>query len=288
MKRRQAIVIHCILFFLGIVFIETNGWAMISVVHPDDQFGEANLNHPALSNIPETSFKKPSTFPSGSRSHTPEPATLALFGGGILGMFISFVRRTYELAKRFFDIVFAIIGLVLSLPLLILAASLIKLTSMGPIFYHQTRVGKNGCLFNIYKLRTMCTDAEKETGPVWAAMNDSRLIPIGRFLRKAHLDEIPQFINVLKGEMSIIGPRPERPVFVEQFKNVIPDYEKRLSVKPGITGLAQVWHKYDETIADVPKKVKYDLLYIKKVCLWTDLRIFFRTIRVMITGEGAR
>jgi len=111
---------------------------------------------------------------------------------------------------------------------------------------------------------------------------------IGKFLRKAHIDEIPQFINVIRGEMSIIGPRPERPAFVEKFKEEIPEYEKRLQVKPGITGLAQVWHRYDETLEDVKKKIKYDLLYIKKICLWTDIRILFRTVRVVITGEGAR
>lgn len=134
----------------------------------------------------------------------------------------------------------------------------------------------------------MRVDAEKETGPVWAEHNDPRLIPIGRFLRKAHIDEIPQFINILKGEMSLIGPRPERPVFVQKFKEEITDYEKRLAVKPGLTGLAQVWHTYDATIEDVRKKIKYDLLYIKKLCLWTDVRILFRTVRVVFTGEGAR
>jgi lipopolysaccharide/colanic/teichoic acid biosynthesis glycosyltransferase len=134
----------------------------------------------------------------------------------------------------------------------------------------------------------MKPDAEKTTGPVWAVQNDNRLIPCGKFIRKAHIDEIPQFINCLKGEMSIIGPRPERPVFVEKFSKEITDYQKRLAVKPGITGLAQVWHHYDETIQDVRKKIKYDILYIKKMCLWTDVLIMTRTIYVVLTGEGAR
>jgi len=134
----------------------------------------------------------------------------------------------------------------------------------------------------------MHVDAEKKSGPVWAKADDPRLIPAGKFLRKTHMDEIPQFYNVLKGEMSFIGPRPERPEFVEKFKKEITDYEKRLNVKPGITGLAQVWHRYDETIRDVRKKIKYDVLYIKRLCLWTDLRILFRTFRVVVTGEGAR
>jgi len=140
----------------------------------------------------------------------------------------------------------------------------------------------------MFKFRTMKVDAEKDSGPVWARANDNRVTLIGKFLRKAHIDEIPQFINVIRGEMSIIGPRPERPAFVEKFKEEIPEYEKRLQVKPGITGLAQVWHRYDETLEDVKKKIKYDLLYIKKICLWTDIRILFRTVRVVITGEGAR
>jgi len=131
-------------------------------------------------------------------------------------------------------------------------------------------------------------NAEKETGPVWAAENDNRLIPCGKFLRKAHIDEIPQFLNIFKGDMSLIGPRPERPVFIEKLKDVIPDYEKRMNIKPGLTGLAQVWHRYDETIEDVKKKIKYDLLYIRKMCLWTDIRIVLRTVRVVFTGEGAR
>ena len=134
----------------------------------------------------------------------------------------------------------------------------------------------------------MKVDAEKETGPVWASENDKRLTPIGRFLRKSHIDELPQLINIWKGEMSLIGPRPERPIFVEKFKAEIPGYEKRLHVKPGITGLAQVWHRYDETIEDVKKKLKYDILYVKKMCLWSDFNIILRTVRVVLTGEGAR
>jgi len=213
---------------------------------------------------------------------------MMLFGSGILGMVVSFVRKTYCIVKRAFDIVASVFGIVLLSPLFLLTAILIKCTSHGPILFSQTRVGKDGRLFEIYKFRTMRVDAEKETGPVWAADNDSRLIPVGRFLRKAHIDEIPQFINILKGEMSLIGPRPERPVFVQKFTEEITDYQKRLAVKPGLTGLAQVWHRYDETIQDVRKKIKYDILYIKKLCLWTDLRILLRTVRVVFTGEGAR
>lgn len=218
----------------------------------------------------------------------PEPNTLALFGSGIFTVILTFVRKTYALTKRVTDIVGSLIAMVLLAPFFALTALLIKLVSKGPVFYTQTRVGKNGENFEIYKFRTMKVDAEKATGPVWASQNDSRLIPFGKIIRKAHIDEIPQFVNVLKGDMSIIGPRPERPIFVEKFKQEISDYGKRLDVKPGITGLAQVWHHYDDTIDDVRKKIKYDILYIKKMCFWTDVRILARTVRVVLTGAGAR
>jgi len=223
-----------------------------------------------------------------SRSHAPEPTTLALIGGSLLSMVISFLRRLYALTKRTLDILGSLIGLVCLSPLLLLTAVLIKLTSKGPILYSQVRVGKNGRHFNIYKFRTMKVDAEKHTGPVWATKNDNRLTPIGGILRKSRIDEIPQFVNVLRGDMSLVGPRPERPMFVEQLKKQICDYEKRLDVKPGITGLAQVWHRYDETIEDVRKKIKYDVLYIRKACFWTDMRILLQTFRVVFTGAGAR
>ena len=157
----------------------------------------------------------------------------------------------------------------------------------GPVFYSQIRSGKDGIPFEIYKFRSMKVDAEKNTGAVWAQSKDDRITPIGRFLRKSRVDEIPQFINVLKCDMSIIGPRPERPVFVDQLKVQITDYPKRLSVKPGITGLAQVCHRYDQNIMDVRKKVKYDILYIKKMSAGTDINIVARTFGVILTGFGA-
>ena len=209
-------------------------------------------------------------------------------GGGILGAIVRFARRRFQEFKRSFDCVTASVGLLLALPLLAFLGLLIKIVSPGPVFFKQLRVGKGGVPFTLYKLRTMHLNAETETGAVWAKENDPRLIPFGKGIRKMHLDEVPQLWNVLKGEMSLIGPRPERPEFVSQLREAIPDYEKRLHVKPGITGLAQVWHKYDETVQDVRKKVKYDLLYIKKMCLWVDLRIFAKTFVVVLTGRGAR
>jgi exopolysaccharide biosynthesis polyprenyl glycosylphosphotransferase len=208
--------------------------------------------------------------------------------GGIGGMIVRFVRKSFDKFKRCFDVFFSLLGLVALSPLLFIAAVLVKLTTRGPIIYKQKRMGKNGEIFEIFKLRTMGVDAEKATGAVWATENDPRITPVGRFLRKTHVDEIPQFINVLRGEMSIVGPRPERPEMVKDLRKLINDYEKRLIVKPGITGLAQVWHKYDETIEDVKKKIKYDLLYIKKMCLMVDLRILGQTIIVVLVGKGAR
>jgi lipopolysaccharide/colanic/teichoic acid biosynthesis glycosyltransferase len=144
-----------------------------------------------------------------------------------------------------------------------------------------------GKSFYIIKLRSMTQDAESKTGPIWAQDNDPRVTVIGRFLRKTHLDELPQLVNVIIGNMSIVGPRPERPVFVDQFKDQIPEYAKRLEVKPGITGLAQVYHTYDATVKDVRKKLAFDLLYIRKMCVMTDISILFLTIRCL-TGRGAR
>ncbi len=218
----------------------------------------------------------------------PEPGSIALISTGALGWVIRFARRRFQEFKRFFDILAASFGMVIAAPVVAITGIIIKIVSPGPVFYKQERVGANGQLFDIYKLRTMRVDAESGTGAVWAQENDPRLIKFGKAIRKLHLDELPQLYNVLMGDMSIVGPRPERPVFVEQLSEEIPEYPKRLQVKPGITGLAQVVHKYDETIKDVKKKVKYDLLYIREMCLMVDIRILFRTIIVAMTGKGAR
>ncbi|MBF0484384.1 MAG: exopolysaccharide biosynthesis polyprenyl glycosylphosphotransferase [Candidatus Omnitrophica bacterium] len=214
--------------------------------------------------------------------------TIAVFFMGVLGWIVNAARSSFLGLKRGFDIVLALIGMVLAAPIVAAVAILIKIVSPGPIFFKQERVGYKGKLFQIYKIRTMKIDAEKYTGPIWAMENDPRLIKCGKIIRKMHIDELPQLFNVLKGEMSIVGPRPERPVFVEKLSGEIADYKKRINVKPGITGLAQVRLKYDETIKDVRKKVKYDLLYIREMCLMVDLRILLRTVFVVLTGKGAR
>ncbi len=218
----------------------------------------------------------------------PEPGTIALVSTGFLGWLINYARRRFLEFKRVFDIIAGAIGIVIAAPVIALTAILIKIVSPGPVFFKQERVGREGKLFHIYKMRTMRIDAEQRTGPVWAMENDPRLIKFGKAIRKMHIDELPQLFNVLRGEMSIVGPRPERPVFVEKLSKYIRDYRRRIEVKPGITGLAQVWHKYDETIEDVRKKVKYDLLYIREMCLMVDMRIILRTVLVSARGKGAR
>jgi lipopolysaccharide/colanic/teichoic acid biosynthesis glycosyltransferase len=162
---------------------------------------------------------------------------------------------------------------------------LIKLTSKGPVFYTQERVGRNGRLFNMYKFRSMTKDAE-EYGPEWAGEVDPRITRIGKIIRKLYLDEIPQMFNVLKNEMSIVGPRPERPHFVEMLKNEIPYYYKRLSVKPGITGWAQIKHKYDSSLDDVREKLKYDFFYIENMSLKLDFKIMVNTFLVVLFMKG--
>lgn len=233
----------------------------------------------------DTTFVKPKFQ---GTTHAPEPNTLILMAGGLIGVLVRLTRKGFRKIKRYSDLLLATFGLLITSPLLFLAGILIKLTSKGPVVYTQNRVGKNGKIFKIYKLRSMGIDAEKGTGAVWAKKNDPRVTRIGSLLRKSRVDEIPQLFNVIKGDMSIIGPRPERPEMVRDFKQLIHDYEKRLEVDPGITGLAQVWFKYDETIDDVKKKIKYDLLYIRKMCVLADLDILARSFVVVLTGKGAQ
>ncbi len=191
-------------------------------------------------------------------------------------------------SKRVLDILAALIGLVLSLPLCLLAALAVKLSSKGPVFFRQERVGQDGAVFRLIKFRTMRADAEKDSGPVWAQQNDSRVTPVGRLLRLSRVDEIPQFLNILAGQMSFVGPRPERPHFVAQLQQQIPFYPLRHTVKPGLTGWAQVRHPYGASIADAQEKLRYDLYYIKNVGLLFDLNIILRTVDVILRGKGAR
>ena len=200
-----------------------------------------------------------------------------------------FTKSTYHrVAKTLMDYFLSSIALIISLPIIALIALAIKIDSRGPIFYRQERAGRNGRVFKLLKFRSMTSDAEKETGPVWADENDERITRVGKIIRKLRLDEIPQMVNVFRGEMSFVGPRPERPHFVEPLKDEIPFYEKRLAVKPGITGWAQVEYPYGASKKDALEKLKYDLYYIKNMSVLFDLSIIFRTIRIVLFGRGSR
>ena len=228
------------------------------------------------------------------------------------------LTRGARFRKRAVDIVGAIVLLIMTAPLMLVCAILVKLTSRGPLIYKQLRVGLNlrssndrrqqdlgpldgderriearregesfGREFMLYKFRSMTVDAERD-GVQLAERNDPRVTSIGRFMRLTRIDELPQLINVLKGDMSIVGPRPERPFFIEQLSDEIPNYLNRLGLKPGITGVAQVLNGYDNDLESFRRKVAYDLLYLQNCCFWNDLKILVRTIRVVLTAHGAR
>jgi lipopolysaccharide/colanic/teichoic acid biosynthesis glycosyltransferase len=226
-----------------------------------------------------------------------------------------------RICKRTFDIIAAILLLIATSPLTITAAILVKLTSPGRVIYSQTRIGLNlrkkqkpdrriellksapninrreadrdrrelsnfGCPFTIYKFRTMRNDAE-QNGAQFAQESDPRITPIGRLLRRTRIDELPQLWNILKGDMSLIGPRPERPEFMAKLQDQIPSFIDRLGLKPGLTGIAQVVNGYDNDLEGFRRKISYDLLYLQNCCVWNDIKILCRTVRVVITGEGA-
>ena len=190
----------------------------------------------------------------------------------------------YSKIRRVIDFIISLLSLVIVIPIIILTSIFIMLESPGNPFYVQSRMGFMGKEFNLIKLRSMRTDAEKN-GAQWADKNDSRVTKVGRFIRKTRIDELPQIFNVLKGDMSIIGPRPERQIFVEEFVKYIPNFPKRLEVKPGLTGWAQVNGGY-EILPE--QKLELDLYYINNKSLWIDMEIVFKTVKIIFTGEGAR
>jgi len=200
----------------------------------------------------------------------------------------SHVSRFFLIYKRFASVVVSIVGLLLSLPLLPFIVLAVRLSSPGRILYWQSRVGRDGVVFRCYKFRTMRSDAESDTGPRWARDNDPRITRIGRVLRKMRIDELPQLLNVLKGDMSLVGPRPERPEMVADLSQKIPYYNLRHSVRPGITGWAQILYKYGSSVEDAKEKLRYDLYYIKNSSAGLDLLILLNTIKIVLVGRGAR
>jgi lipopolysaccharide/colanic/teichoic acid biosynthesis glycosyltransferase len=184
----------------------------------------------------------------------------------------------YRSCKRVADRGAALVLLVLGSPVILLACALVKLTSRGPAFYSQTRVGLNGRPFMIYKIRSMYHNCERLTGPRWAARGDRRVTPVGRVLRRLHLDELPQLWNVVRGEMCLVGPRPERPEFLPQLEQALPRYRDRLAVPPGLTGLAQVLLPADSDLSSVRRKLAYDLYYVQRLGPWLDLRVVLATV----------
>ncbi|HKX45671.1 MAG TPA: TIGR03013 family XrtA/PEP-CTERM system glycosyltransferase, partial [Planctomycetota bacterium] len=198
-----------------------------------------------------------------------------------------FVQHPFaSIAKRAFDLVCAVVGLLLAWPLMLLTALAVRLDSPGPVFYRQERYGRFGEPITIHKFRSMYVDAESRTGPVWATQDDPRITRVGRFIRRTRLDELPQLFNVLGGSMSMVGPRPERPVFVEELAKQIPYYHQRHIVKPGITGWAQINYPYGNTVEDAVQKLQYDLFYIKYHSLPFDLSIVVNTIKTVLLRKG--
>jgi exopolysaccharide biosynthesis polyprenyl glycosylphosphotransferase len=211
--------------------------------------------------------------------------TNQIYGFPLIEISSQLMKPWEESVKRALDILVSSLVLIGGLPIWILIAMMVKLESSGSVLYKQERVGRGGGHFRLVKFRSMRQDAER-LGPQWSGKQDPRVTRVGKVLRKLHLDEVPQMFNVLKGEMSLVGPRPERPVFVEQLSKEIPMYPRRLKVRPGVTGWAQVKHKYDESIDDVKRKVQYDLFYIENMSLRMDFKIILSTVSHVLLGRG--
>lgn len=210
------------------------------------------------------------------------PPSWFIFSGGFEK------SRTRRFLKRSIDLILSFGMLICLCPLLLLVAILIKLDSRGPVIFSQERVGEKHKSYLVRKFRSMVVDAEKKSGPVWAQDNDQRVTRVGRIIRKTRIDEIPQLWNVFKGEMSFVGPRPEREFFVNDLEKQIPYYRERFTVKPGITGWAQINYGYGATVKDAIEKLNYDMFYIKNMSIWMDLMIVLRTIKIVLFGRGAR
>jgi lipopolysaccharide/colanic/teichoic acid biosynthesis glycosyltransferase len=218
----------------------------------------------------------------------PEPMTVVMVGAGGGSVLLGLARRQFKLFKELMDLLGGFAAMLVFAPVIALCAAIIKVNDpAGPVLYRQVRVGLNGRLFTIYKLRTMYVDAEKHGKAQWAEADDPRIIPACRWMRRSHVDELPQLFNILKGEMSLVGPRPERPELFEELTRYLPRFEQRLSVKPGLTGLAQIYNGYDTDMESVRKKLEYDLQYIETMCLSLEMKLLFATV-AKFRDEGAR
>ena len=202
-------------------------------------------------------------------------------------LFKSFHRSIYFcIIKRINDLILGSLFLIITLPIFLVFALLIKLDSRGPVFYKQKRSGLYNKHFFIYKFRSMYDLSEINTGPVWTTENDLRVTKTGRFLRRFHLDELPQLLNIIKGDMSLVGPRPERPYFIKKLSQEFPAYFNRLKIQPGLTGWAQINQSYDKDVEDVGNKLDFDLYYIDHLSFWFDFKILLRSVLVVLSGKG--
>jgi lipopolysaccharide/colanic/teichoic acid biosynthesis glycosyltransferase len=208
----------------------------------------------------------------------PELITITLGNYGAAEVAETGTQRRFDRSKRILDLALATLALAVLLPVILLCALIIRLSSRGPVLYKQVRMGKDGTLFLMYKLRTMYDNAEARTGAVWASDNDPRVIRTCRWMRRGHFDELPQLVNVIKGEMSLVGPRPERPEIMARLENIYPNIYRRLAVRPGITGLAQIRNGYDKTIESTRRKLDADLEYIRTRRWGLELRILTATL----------
>lgn len=249
----------------------------------DKHEGDIMLEVVAVCDSPQISIK---IIPDLYEIISGQARTSQLYGSPLINITPQLMPEWEKKIKRLMDIFISIILIIISSPITLITSLAIKLESKGPIFYKQDRSGLNGKPFKIVKFRSMRSDAEKLSGPVWSTKDDPRITKVGKFIRKVRIDEIPQMMNVLKGEMSLVGPRPERPFFVEKLAEEIPFYKRRLKVRPGVTGWAQVKHKYDENVEDVKEKLRYDLFYIENMSLSNDFKILFRTVFVVLFGQG--